>query len=138
VLTNGCFDLLHVGHVRYLYAARLFGDKLAVGLNSDRSVRLIKGEGRPIITQSRRAEVLSALEMVDYVTVFSQLTAASLIEKVQPAVYVKGGVYSSDPAHPNFPPEGNVVEAYGGSIRIVGYEPGHSTTGLLSHLLTGR
>src|SRR6476659_9453683 len=91
VATNGCFDLLHVGHVRYLQAARAFGDLLVVGLNSDRSVLELKGAGRPITTQNDRAEILAALASVDLVTVFPELRATKFLAAVRPAVYVKGG-----------------------------------------------
>ena len=93
VLTNGCFDLLHVGHVRYLQAARALGDALAVALNSDASVRALKGEGRPINPEDDRAEVLAALECVDYVAIFSEMRATRFLERVKPAIYVKGGDY---------------------------------------------
>jgi rfaE bifunctional protein nucleotidyltransferase chain/domain len=94
VATNGCFDLLHVGHVRYLQAARALGDLLVVGLNADRSVVELKGVGRPITTQHDRAEILAALECVDLVTVFPELRAARFLAAVRPAVYVKGGDYT--------------------------------------------
>src|SRR5213595_713365 len=91
VLTNGCFDLLHVGHVRYLQAARALGDALAVAINGDDSVRLLKGEGRPLNTESDRLELVAALQCVDYAVLFSQKRVTQLIEKVRPAIYVKGG-----------------------------------------------
>src|SRR5438034_8490850 len=96
VATNGCFDLLHVGHVRYLQAARALGDALAVGLNGDQSVRELKGIGRPVNNESDRAEVLAALECVDFVTIFPEKRATRFIEAARPAIYVKGGDYSSD------------------------------------------
>ena len=95
VATNGCFDLLHVGHVRYLQAARALGDLLVVGLNGDRSVRELKGAGRPITTQSVRAEILAALACVDLVTIFPEIRAAKFLAAVHPAVYVKGGDYTA-------------------------------------------
>src|SRR5256712_10004020 len=95
VATNGCFDLLHVGHVRYLQAARALGDFLAVGLNGDRSVRELKGSGRPITTERDRAEVLAALQCVDLVSIFPQIRATRFLAAVRPAIYVKGGEYSS-------------------------------------------
>jgi rfaE bifunctional protein nucleotidyltransferase chain/domain len=128
VLTNGCFDLLHVGHVRYLEAARQLGDALAVGLNSDDSVRLLKGPERPITTEDERAEILAALRSVDAVTIFDEERATSLVEAVRPSVYVKGGDYSPDPDDPNFPIEGAVVLRLGGEVRVVPYVPGRSTT----------
>lgn len=132
VLTNGCFDLLHVGHVRYLAAARALGDALAVAVNSDRSVQRLKGEGRPLIPQDERAEILAALESVDFVVVFDEDSAEEVVAHVRPAVYVKGGDYSGSPLDANFPPEGHVVNAYGGEVAIVPYEHGHSTSGLLA------
>src|SRR5437773_8336204 len=90
VATNGCFDLLHVGHVRYLQAARALGDFLVVGLNGDRSVRELKGTGRPITTETDRAEILGALQCVDFVTIFPQMRATQLLVAVRPAVYVQG------------------------------------------------
>src|SRR5260370_6491132 len=96
VATNGCFDLLHVDHVRYLHAARALGDALAVGLNGDQSVRELKGIGRPVNNESDRAEVLAALECVDFVTIFPEKRATRFIEAARPAIYVKGGAYNSD------------------------------------------
>jgi D-beta-D-heptose 7-phosphate kinase/D-beta-D-heptose 1-phosphate adenosyltransferase len=134
VLTNGCFDLLHVGHIRYLQAARALGDALAVGLNGDASVRRLKGEGRPVTPQDERAEVLAALRAVDFVTIFGEDTASQLVRAVQPAVYVKGGDYSADPHSPRFPIEGEVVASYGGAVVIVDYVPGYSSSEILQHL----
>ena len=134
VLTNGCFDLLHAGHVRYLHAARQLGDALAVGLNSDDSVRRLKGPGRPINGEEDRAEVLAALESVDFVTVFDDDTAAELVRQIRPQVYVKGGDYSADPASPQFPPEGQLVREYGGEVTILDYLPGRSSTELLRRM----
>src|SRR3977135_3168015 len=96
VATNGCFDLLHVGHVRYLQAARALGDLLAVGLNGDRSGRGLKGKGRPVTGERDRAEVLAALQCVDLVTIFPEMRATQFIGASQPAIYVKGGDYSSE------------------------------------------
>jgi D-glycero-beta-D-manno-heptose 1-phosphate adenylyltransferase len=134
VLTNGCFDLLHVGHVRYLLRARALGHALAVGLNTDASVRKIKGPGRPVTPQNERAEILSALVCVDYVTFFDDETAERLVSEVRPQVYVKGGDYSANPQDPSFPVEGHIVRSYGGFVRIVEYVPRHSTTELLNRL----
>ena len=100
VATNGCFDLLHVGHVRYLAAARRLGDVLVVGLNGDESVRALKGEGRPLNSEHDRAEVLAALESVNYVTIFPQVRATAFLEASQPAVYVKGGDYKLETLNP--------------------------------------
>lgn len=134
VLTNGCFDLLHAGHVRYLGQARELGDALVVALNDDASVRRLKGEGRPLNTAEDRAEVLSALEDVDYVTVFDEDDAMAVVKAVRPAVYVKGGDYDSDPESSSFPPEGKAVRAYGGQVVILPYVEGRSTTGLLERV----
>jgi D-glycero-beta-D-manno-heptose 1-phosphate adenylyltransferase len=134
VLTNGCFDLLHVGHTRYLQAARDLGDALAVAVNSDRSVREIKGEGRPLTPQDERAEILAALESVDYVVIFDDDTAVEVVAAVQPAVYVKGGDYSALPSDESFPPEGHAALRYGGTVRIVPYVPGRSTTSMIEGL----
>ncbi|MDQ2744501.1 MAG: adenylyltransferase/cytidyltransferase family protein [Chloroflexota bacterium] len=131
VLTNGCFDLLHVGHIRYLAAAREMGDALAVGVNSDDSVRQLKGPSRPITSSEDRVEILAALEMVDFVTVFDEDTAAKLAGDIAPAMYVKGGDYSSDPRDPRFPIEGHTVCAQGGTVRIIPYVADHSTSAIL-------
>jgi D-beta-D-heptose 7-phosphate kinase/D-beta-D-heptose 1-phosphate adenosyltransferase len=134
VFTNGCFDLLHVGHVRYLQAARALGDALVVGLNADASVRRIKGPRRPVTPQRERAEVLAALECVDYVTIFAADTPLALIRRVGPDVLVKGG---------DWPPERIVgreaVLARGGRVLSIPLVPGRSTTGLIERLrLTSR
>jgi rfaE bifunctional protein nucleotidyltransferase chain/domain len=134
VFTNGCFDLLHVGHIRYLAAARDLGDALAVGLNDDPSVRRLKGPDRPLTPAAERVEILGALACVDYVVLFTEDTATTLVSEIQPAVYVKGGDYSADPSDPRFPPEGRVVQAYGGDVVTVEYVPGHSTTALIESL----
>lgn len=137
VLTNGCFDLLHVGHTRYLHAARDLGSALAVAVNSDRSVRALKGEGRPLNSQDDRAEVLAALESVDFVVIFDGDTAADVVSTVQPAIYVKGGDYSSSPEDKAFPPEGLVAQEYGGQVVILPYIAGHSTSALVEALAAG-
>ena len=131
VLTNGCFDLLHVGHVRYLQAARALGDALAVALNSDASVRALKGEGRPINPESDRAEVLAALECVDCVAIFSEMRATRLLETVRPAVYAKGGDYKLETLDRE---ERAVLEKIGAEIRILPLQPGYSTSSLLARL----
>ncbi len=95
VFTNGCFDLLHLGHVRYLQSARALGDFLIVGLNGDTSVQFLKGAGRPLVAETERAEIMAALTCVDYITIFSETTAITLVELLRPAIYVKGGDYSS-------------------------------------------
>jgi len=126
VLTNGCFDLLHVGHVRYLAQARQFGDVLIVGVNDDRSVRQLKGPARPLVPADERAEILAALAAVDYVVVFSGLTADVLVEAVRPDVYVKGGDWT-----PETLPETPTVVRVGGRVEIIPYLPGRSTRTLI-------
>src|SRR3982074_3688579 len=116
VVTNGCFDLLHVGHVRYLRAARQLGDALAVGLNGDRSVRDLKGAGRPINNERDRAEVLSALECVDFVSIFQETRATHFLEKVAPKIYAKGGDYTAETLNTE---ERAVLEKIGAEIQIV-------------------
>ena len=135
VLTNGCFDLLHVGHVRYLEAARAAGDVLAVAINSDASVRALKGAKRPINAQQDRAEVLAALQAVDYVTIFHERTAEAITAALQPNLYVKGGDYSDDPLAENFPPEGHVAMTWGGQVGIIEFVPGYSTTNVEAALV---
>jgi rfaE bifunctional protein nucleotidyltransferase chain/domain len=131
VLTNGCFDLLHVGHVRYLAAARSLGDKLAVGLNGDASVRALKGNDRPLNQEADRAEVLAALAAVDYVAIFPDVRATRLIEAVQPDVYAKGGDYTPETLNPE---ERAALEKAGAEIRIIPFEQGYSTTNLLEQM----
>lgn len=135
VFTNGCFDLLHVGHVRYLTAARNLGKTLVVGLNSDQSVAGIKptrpGQPpRPIIPESQRAEVLAALEVVSGIIIFSESTATPLIQALQPDIYVKGGDYSLETL-----PETPAVQAYGGRIHLVQVEVPSSTSGIINRIL---
>ena len=129
VATNGCFDLLHLGHVRYLQAARELGDCLVVGLNSDRSVRRLKGAGRPINHQEERAEMLAALASVDYVAIFDEDTAHNLLRAIRPDIYVKGGDYT-----PDVIPEAPLIRSMGGSVVVVALVPGRSTTQLLERL----
>jgi len=131
VATNGCFDLLHVGHVRYLQAARALGDLLVVGLNGDRSVHELKGAGRPITTQSDRAEILAALECVDLVTIFPEIRAMKFLAAVRPAVYVKGGDYSSETLDDE---ERAVLKEIGAEIRLIPFEAGYSTSGLIEQI----
>lgn len=133
VLTNGVFDLLHVGHVRYLQAARQLGDVLVVGLNSDASAQVIKGPGHPIQPQDERAEILAALSCVDYVVIFDQPTAEQLVELLQPDVYVKGGDYTGwdERGTGKILPEGSIVKTYGGRVMILPYFPGRSTSDLI-------
>jgi rfaE bifunctional protein nucleotidyltransferase chain/domain len=131
VATNGCFDLLHVGHVRYLQRARTLGDALIVGLNGDESVRALKGAGRPLNNEKDRAEVLSALECVDLVTIFSEVRATRFIEAVRPNVYIKGGDYTSATLDAE---ERATLEKIGTKIDIVPFEKGYSTSRLLEKL----
>ena len=131
VLTNGCFDLLHVGHVRYLEAARRGGDALAVAVNSDASVRALKGANRPLTSQDDRAEILAALACVDFVTIFDDERVTSLIEQVRPMVYAKGGDYQLGTLHPG---ERAALERCGAEIFFVPMVPGRSTTHLVEAL----
>ena len=126
VFTNGCFDILHAGHVRYLAAARALGDVLILGLNSDASVRRLKGEMRPVNTAEDRAEVVGALKSVDYVVIFGEDTAENLIAKVRPAVYAKGGDYTRETL-----PEARIVESYGGEVAFIPLVAGKSTPGII-------
>ena len=135
VATNGCFDLLHVGHVRYLRAARAFGDLLAVGLNSDRSVRKLKGSGRPIMTEIDRAEILAALECVDLVTIFPEMRATRFLAAARPAIYVKGGDYSSEALNEE---ERAALKEIGAEIRLIPFEAGHSTSHLIEQICKNR
>jgi rfaE bifunctional protein nucleotidyltransferase chain/domain len=128
VFTNGCFDLLHVGHVRYLAAARRLGDVLVIGLNSDASVRELKGPGRPLNSEEDRAEVLAGLEAVDHVIIFCEQRASNLILELKPDIYAKGGDYTLDTLDPD---EVSVLKGIGARIEIVPLVPGKSTTGLL-------
>mgnify|MGYP006306773237 FL=1 len=130
VFTNGCFDLLHIGHTRYLAQAKAKGDILVVGLNSDSSVKKLKGDKRPLIPQDERAEMLSNLEMVDYVTIFADETAKNVIAELEPDIYVKGGDYSI-----NNLPEAEVVQQYGGAIELVSEIKGASTTNIVNKIL---
>lgn len=130
VFTNGCFDLLHAGHVRYLREAASLGDLLVVGLNSDASVRQFKGAGRPIVPEGDRAEVMAALEMVDYVVVFGERTAEAIVAELKPDVYVKGGDY-----RPEELPEARVVEGYGGQVTLLPYHEDRSTTGIIQRIM---
>lgn len=131
VLTNGCFDLLHPGHVRYLQAARALGDALAVAINGDDSVRALKGEGRPLNREADRAEVVAALGCVDHVVVFPEVRATQLLEEVRPSIYVKGGDYTAATLHPE---ERAALEKIGAEIRILPFEQGHSTSELIERM----
>ena len=131
VVTNGCFDLLHRGHVTYLQAARSQGEALLVGLNSDVSVGQLKGPDRPLNAEADRAAVLAALESVDAVCIFAEKTATRFIERAQPDIYVKGGDYTVETLNQE---ERRVVESAGGKIMVLPVVPGKSTTALLKKL----
>jgi rfaE bifunctional protein nucleotidyltransferase chain/domain len=128
VLTNGCFDLLHVGHVRYLQLARSLGDALVVALNSDASVRALKGPARPITPEGDRAEVLAALASVDFVIIFPSIRVTDVIAAVRPHIYAKGGDYTIETLDTG---ERAALEAAGTEIRILPLVPGKSTTGIV-------
>ena len=130
VFTNGCFDIIHAGHVRYLTAAKNFGDVLIIGLNTDESVRRLKGASRPINTQADRAEVLLGLKAVDHVIYFGEQTAENLIAEVKPDIYVKGGDYTLETL-----PEAKIVQSYGGRVEFVNLVAGRSTTNIVSKIL---
>lgn len=129
VFTNGVFDLLHVGHVRYLAAARSLGDALVVAINSDKAVRELKGSGRPVMNESERAEILAALRQVDYVAIFDDLSPRSLISRVLPDVLVKGGDYGLDEIHGR-----EEVEAAGGKVVSLPFVEGASTSGIIEKM----
>ena len=130
---NGCFDVLHVGHVRYLEAAAQEADVLVVAINDDQSVRQLKGEGRPILAAEHRAELVAALRCVDLVTVFPESTVGPLLELLHPDVHCKGTDYTLETV-----PERDIVRAYGGRIAIVGDPKDHSTRDLLARIASGR
>jgi rfaE bifunctional protein nucleotidyltransferase chain/domain len=126
---NGCFDLLHVGHVRYLQAAAAEADRLIVAVNDDDSVRKLKGEGRPVLTAAHRAELVAALRAVHYVVIFPESTVGPLLEAVKPDVHCKGTDYTLDTV-----PERDIVKGYGGRVAIVGDPKDHSTRDLLARI----
>lgn len=128
-LANGCFDLLHVGHVRYLQGAKALGGKLVVAINSDASARLLKGPERPAMPEQERAEIVAALECVDAVVIFGEPDVRALIREIKPNIQVKGTDYTRDSV-----PERDEVVAYGGRVEIVGDPKDHSTTELLGRL----
>ncbi len=137
VLTNGCFDLLHAGHVRYLQAAKMLGKSLVVGLNSDRSIQMIKPQPvgmpqRPIVPQTQRAEILAALKPVDGVVIFSEETACSLVEALQPEIYAKGGDYKIETL-----PEATIVRSYSGQVELIQIEIPSSTSALIAQIRGG-
>ena len=129
VLANGCFDVLHVGHVRYLAGAKELGDVLVVGINSDEQVALQKGEGRPVLPAIERAEIVAALEPVTYVTIFNEPTVEELLLALKPDVHAKGTDYTTDTV-----PERDVVRSYGGRVAIVGDPKDHSTSAIIARL----
>lgn len=126
VLTNGCFDLLHVGHVRYLRGAKELADHVVVAINSDDSVRIIKGQGRPVMNEQERAEIIAALEDVDAVVIFSEPDVRALIREIRPDIQAKGTDYTADAV-----PERDAMAEIGGRVAIVGDPKNHSTTELL-------
>lgn len=129
VFTNGCFDILHAGHVRYLTAARNLGDCLIVGLNSDHSVCRLKGPGRPVNPAADRAEVLSALSAVDIVTIFEEQTAEELVRQIRPELYVKGGDYKEEQL-----PEARIVAQYGGKTVLIPEVQGRSSSNIINKI----
>lgn len=131
VVTNGCFDLLHPGHVFYLEAARQLGDALLIGLNGDASVRELKGPGRPVNSQEDRAVVLAALESVSGVCIFSERGAARFLSRAEPDVYVKGGDYTLETMNQE---ERRLVEQHGGKVAVIAFTPDKSTTALLKKI----
>ena len=132
VLANGCFDLLHVGHIRYLAGAKALGDVLVVGINSDRQAHFLKGEGRPFMPAIERAELVAALCCVDFVTVFDQQTVEQLIRAIRPDFHAKGTDYTTDSV-----PERDIVREYGGTVVIVGDTKDHSSSKLIE-IVSGR
>ncbi|HEV8129999.1 MAG TPA: adenylyltransferase/cytidyltransferase family protein [Acidobacteriota bacterium] len=130
VLANGCFDLPHVGHVRYLEGARALGDVLVVAVNSDESVGRLKGPGRPLIPESGRAHMVAAFECVDFVTLFSDLTVEKVLQSVRPHIHAKGTDYTEETV-----PERTIVKNYGGTTAIVGDPKSHSTRDLIQKIL---
>jgi rfaE bifunctional protein nucleotidyltransferase chain/domain len=129
VMANGCFDLLHVGHVRYLQAAKALGDVLVVAINSDQSVRQLKGPGRPILNEKARACIVDALACVDYVVIFNESNVLKVLQTLKPAIHAKGTDYTEDSV-----PEGAMVRAYGGCVRITGDPKNHATRDLIRQI----
>ncbi len=129
ILTNGCFDMLHVGHIRYLHAAKALGGKVVVGVNGDSSVHALKGEGRPLMPAAERAEVLAALADVDAVVIFEEPDVRALVREIRPDIQAKGTDYTAERV-----PERDAVEECGGRVAIVGDPKDHSTTNLLARL----
>jgi rfaE bifunctional protein nucleotidyltransferase chain/domain len=133
ILANGNFDLLHVGHVRYLHGAKELGGKLIVAINSDESVRTLKGEGRPVMPAEERAEIVAALAEVDAVVIFPELDVRALIREIRPEIHAKGTDYTTESV-----PERDVVAEYGGRVAIVGDAKDHSTSKIIRSRLTPR
>ena len=132
VLANGCFDLLHVGHVRYLEGAKELGDVLVVGINSDAQTRGLKGEGRPYVPETERAELIAALRCVDLVTIFDEPTVEELIRAIRPNVHAKGTDYTTETV-----PERDIIREVGGSVAVVGDPKDHSSTELIATVRCG-
>jgi rfaE bifunctional protein nucleotidyltransferase chain/domain len=132
ILANGCFDLIHVGHVRYLEAAKDLGGTLVVGINSDKQARALKGDGRPFTSQNERAEIVAALRCVDIVTIFDEPTVEQLIRSIRPYIHAKGTDYTEGSV-----PERDIVAEVGGRVAIVGDPKDHSSTELIANI-TGR
>jgi rfaE bifunctional protein nucleotidyltransferase chain/domain len=135
VFTNGCFDILHAGHVRYLQQARQLGDALLVALNGDESVRALKGPTRPLNSQDDRAEVLCALGCVDYVTIFPEVRVTHILRAVKPQIYAKGGDYTPESLNPE---ERDALREINAEIKILPLVPGRSTTGLITKMGPGK
>ncbi|MBN1566530.1 MAG: adenylyltransferase/cytidyltransferase family protein [Acidobacteria bacterium] len=131
VFANGCFDLIHVGHVRYLQNAKSLGDILILGINSDEGVTALKGKGRPLQPQSERAEILASFECVDYVLLFDALTVDGILREIRPDIHVKGTDYTEDSV-----PERETVRAYGGQVAIAGDPKDHSTRDLIQTIIS--
>lgn len=129
VFTNGCFDILHVGHLRYMNEAKMQGDILIVGVNSDESVRRLKGASRPINSEKDRAELLSGLKAVDFTVIFDEDTPVEIIEELKPSIHVKGGDYKKEDL-----PETIIVEKHGGEVRILKFIEGKSTTNIVNKI----
>ncbi|MFL6208066.1 MAG: adenylyltransferase/cytidyltransferase family protein [Pyrinomonadaceae bacterium] len=129
VLANGCFDIVHVGHVRYLEAAKALGDLLVVGVNADEQVRRLKGPGRPFVSERERAEVIASLRAVDFVTVFPEPTVEALLKALRPDIHAKGTDYMEETV-----PEREIVRAYGGRVAIVGDPKDHSSSQMVMQL----
>ncbi len=136
VMTNGVFDLLHVGHARYLSAARALGDRLIVAINSDESTRMLKGPSRPIIPAAERAELIAALRCVDAVTIFAERTAEAVVAALMPDIYVKGGDYGKDgDIDEERLPEARVARAMGGRVQLIPFNDGYATSRLIERIV---